>query len=72
MKSFIQIVIAAFCIISTVGLVALMAINELNFKDADFAKYFGILGIITTISFIILTQNDDNEETNPAKEKTKK
>ena len=72
MKVFIQIVVAGFCVVATVVLLVLMAINEMNFKDIDFAKYFGLLGIISTIGFIVLTQNDDNEETNPAKEKAKK
>ncbi len=72
MKAFIQIVVAVLCVVATVGLVVLMAISEVNFKDVDFAKCFGLLGIISTIGFIVLTQNDDNEETNPAKEKLKK
>lgn len=72
MKNTIQMIVALICAGGTLGILYLLATSELNFQDASFGKYYGILGVLAAISFIILTQNDDNEETNPAKEKAKK
>ena len=72
MKNTIQMIVALICAGGTLGLLYFLATSELNFQDVTFGKYYGILGILAAISFIILTQNDDNEETNPAKEKAKK
>lgn len=72
MKSIFQFLIAGICALGSMALVGLMAYNEFNYKNEEFALYFGILGILGGVSFMILTQNDDNEETNPVKERTKK
>ncbi len=72
MKNTIQMIVALLCAGGTLGLLYFLGISEWNFQDVAFGKYYGILGILAAVSFIILTQNDDNEETNPAKEKAKK
>ena len=72
MKLLIQFLIAGLCSLGTIGLLCFMAINEINFRDACFAKLFGLMCALAAISFFVLTQNDDNEETNPGKEKAKK
>lgn len=72
MKTFIQFAVAGLCALGTLVILYLMATSELGFQDESFGKYYGILGVLAAISFIILTQNNDNEETNPAKENTKK
>ena len=72
MKTLIQLLIAGLCALGTAVIVFLLATSELNYKDLTFAKYFGMLGILAAISFVVLTANDDNEETNPGKEKVKK
>ena len=48
-----------------------MATFEIDFKDLTFAVYFGTFAAIAAVAFFVLTRNDDNEETNPAKEKLK-
>ena len=72
MKTLIQLLIAGLCAVGTVVIVFLLATSELNYRDITFAKYFGMLGVLAAISFVILTNNDDNEETNPGKGKMKK
>ncbi len=72
MKTIIQFGIALVCALGTAFCLYSMVMDELNFQDPGFGKYFGVLGVLAFISFIVLTQNDDNEETNPAKEKVKK
>lgn len=72
MKALFQLLIAAFCALGTGVIIFLMATSELSYKDLTFAKYFGMLGVLAAIAFVILTNNDDNEETNPGKEKLKK
>jgi len=46
-----------------------MAFSEIDFKDLTFAVYFGIFGTIAGVAFFVLTRKEDNEETNPVKEK---
>ena len=72
MKILFQFLIAGFCIVATGVLMYLMVTSELNYLDTNFSTYFGLLGVIAAVCFVILTQNDDNEETNPGKEKAKK
>jgi len=72
MKNTIQMIVALLCAGGTLVLLYFLATSEFNFQDVAFGKYYGILGVLAAVSFIILTQNDDNEETNPAKEKAKK
>ncbi|MBI3590672.1 MAG: hypothetical protein HY094_04750 [Candidatus Melainabacteria bacterium] len=50
----------------------LLATSELSYKDLTFAIYFGIFATMAAISFLVLTRNADNEETNPAKEKPRR
>lgn len=69
MKTLIQLAVGGFVAASSVILIVLMALSEFNFKDLTFAKYFGLFGILAGIAFFVLTRNDDNEETNPAREK---
>ena len=72
MKLLIQLLVAGLCALGTAVIIFLLATSELTYKDLTFAKYFGMLGVLAAISFVILTNNDDNEETNPGKEKLKK
>ena len=72
MKTLVQLLIAGLCALGTAVIIFLLATSELTYKDLTFAKYFGMLGVLAAISFVILTNNDDNEETNPGKEKLKK
>ncbi len=72
MKALFQLLIASFCALGTGVIIFFMVTSELNYKDLTFAKYFGMLGVLAAIAFVILTNNDDNEETNPGKEKLKK
>ncbi len=72
MKTLIQFLIAGLCALGTAVIVFFLATSELSYRDITFAKYFGMLGVLAAISFVILTNNDDNEETNPGKEKLKK
>ena len=50
-------------------LLFLLATSELNFKDFTFATYFALFSTLGAIGFFVITRNEDNEETNPAKEK---
>ena len=72
MKTLLQLLIAGLCALGTAVILFLLATSELNYRDITFAKYFGMLGVLAAIAFVILTNNDDNEETNPGKEKLKK
>ena len=72
MKTLIQLLIAGLCALGTVIIIYFLATSELNYRDITFAKCFGMLGILAAIAFVILTNNNDNEETNPGKEKLKK
>lgn len=69
MKTLIQLAVGGLCAIASLGLLVIMAISEINFKDLTFAVYFGIFGTIAGVAFFVLTRKDDNEETNPAREK---
>ena len=69
MKAIIQLIIGGIVAVGSLVLLYLMATSELNFKDLTFGTYFGIFATLGDIAFFSLTRNDDNEETNPAKEK---
>ena len=69
MKTIIQLTIGLFMLVASLILLFLMATSEIDFKDLTFAIYFGAFATIAAIAFFVLTRNDDNEETNPAKEK---
>ena len=69
MKSIIQLVIGAIVAGSSVILLVLMAFSELNYRDLVFGKYFALFITLAAIGFFVLLRNEDNEETNPAKEK---
>jgi len=72
MKTFIQLGVGLLVAGASLVLLVLMAISELNFKDLTFGTYFGIFSTLAAIAFFVLTRNDDNEETNPAKEKPRR
>ncbi len=72
MKSLIQIAIGLFTVVASLVLLFLMATSELNFHDLTFALYFASFSAIAAIAFFVLTRNDDNEETNPGKEKARR
>ena len=72
MKTLIQLLVAGLCALGTAVILFLLVTSELSYRDITFAKYFGMLGVLAAVAFVILTNNDDNEETNPAKEKLKK
>ena len=72
MMIFIQFIVGIFTVCASFVLLYLMATSEIHFRDFTFAKYFGLFAIIASIAFFALTRNEDNEETNPAKEKLKK
>ena len=72
MKILFQIVVALFTVISSLGLLYLMATSEINFQDLRFGLFFGLFITIAAVAFFVLTRNDDNEETNPGKERVKK
>lgn len=69
MKILIQLIVGGICALASLALLVLMAFSEINFKDLTFAVYFGVFGTIGGIAFFVLTRNEDNEETNPAREK---
>lgn len=69
MKALIQLAVGGLCAAGSLVLLFLMAVSEIDFKDLTFAVYFGIFGTLASIAFFVLTRKDDNEETNPAKEK---
>jgi len=72
MSELIKLGVGAITVVGSLILLFLMATSELNFKDLTFAMYFGAFATLTAIAFFVLTRKDDNEETNPAKEKLKK
>lgn len=71
MKQIIQLILGSLSAVASIVLLVLMAMSELNFKDLTFAIYFGLFAAIAAIAFFVLTRNDDNEETNPGKEKVR-
>ena len=72
MKFVFQLLVAVTGLLGSVVLLYLMATSELGFKDLKFATYFGLFAALAAISFFALIRNEDNEETNPGKEKAKK
>ena len=68
MKAIVQLIVGLFTLIASAILLFLMATSELSYKDLIFGLYFGLFATIAAIAFFVLTRNDDNEETNPAKE----
>lgn len=72
MKSLIQIAIGLFVAVASLILLYLLATSELSFKDLTFGFYLGLFTMLAGIGFSVLTRNDDNEETHPAKESRRK
>ena len=72
MKPLIQIGLGSLTCVGTLVFLFLLVTSELNFMDLRFAAYFGAFSTMAALSFFILTRNDDNEETNPGKEKVKR
>ena len=72
MKSLVQLIIGSLTALGTLVFLFLLATSEINFMDLKFAAHFGAFATLAAISFFVLTRNDDNEETDPAREKLKK
>lgn len=72
MRTLIQLAVGGICAVASIALLVLMAFSEINFKDLTFGVYFGIFGTIAGVSFFVLTRKEDNEETNPGKEKVRR
>ena len=72
MKSLIQIGIGFLIAGASLVLLYLLATSELSFKNLTFGFYLGIFAMLAGIGFFVLTRNDDNEETNPGKEKVRR
>ncbi|MBI1859166.1 MAG: hypothetical protein HYR97_08665 [Candidatus Melainabacteria bacterium] len=71
MRNILQIGIGLICVLATVTIVVLLVISELNFMDLRFGLYFGVLGVVASVAFFVLNRNDDNEETDPVKDKVR-
>lgn len=69
MKPILQLLVGGGIVLGSLVLLFLMATSELNFLDLTFAKYFGAFATMAAIGFFVLLRNEDNEETNPGKEK---
>ena len=69
MKAIIQLAIGFLTVVASLILLFLMATSEIDFKDLKFGIYFGAFAMLAAVAFFVLLRNDDNEETNPAKEK---
>lgn len=72
MKFAIQAIVALGCLGGTLALMGLLVYSELNHKELNFGLILGGLGLLSFVSFMILTQNNDNEETHPVKDRPKK
>ena len=72
MRTFIQLIIGGVVVVGSLALLYLMATSELNFMDLRFAKFFSAFAILAAIGFFVITRNEDNEETNPGKEKARR
>ena len=72
MMSLVQLIVGFLAAVSTLVFLYLLATSEMSFMDLKFAAYFGAFSTIAAISFFVLTRNNDNEETDPLKEKLKK
>ena len=72
MKVLIQLAVGGFVALASVVLIVFMALSEMNFKDLTFGVYFSIFATLASIAFFVLSRNDDNEETNPGKEKVRR
>ena len=64
--------IALITLVITGALFGLMLYKEFNCANEEQMLYFGILCLFSFIPFLVLTKNDDNEKTDPSKEKLKK
>ena len=71
MKVVIQLGFGLFLAGMSLVLLVLMALSEIDFRNLTFAVYFGIFSILAAVGFFVLTRKDDNEETNPGKEKVR-
>ena len=72
MMEMLKLIVGGFSMLACLVLIGLMVFLEFNFKDLTFATIFGIFSVIGAITYFVLTRNDDNEETNPGKEKVKR
>lgn len=72
MKDIIKLVFAFVCLVVSLLLMGLMALSEIGFKNLQFAMFFGIFATLGAVVFFVLTRGDDNEETNPGKEKIRR
>ena len=72
MMAIIQILVGMLVSAASFVLLYLMARSEIDFKDLTFAVYFGIFSTLGAIAFFVLTRKEDNEETNPGKEKVRR
>jgi len=70
-REVLQIGIGLVCVLATISIIVLLIISELNFMDLRFGLYFGVLGVVASVAFFVLNRNDDNEETDPIKDKVK-
>ena len=69
MMALVQLAVGFFTVAASLVLLFLMATSELNFRDLTFGTYFAAFSAIAAVAFFVLTRNDDNEETNPTKER---
>ena len=72
MNSLIKLIAGVFCAAGSLAALIALVFTELNFLNTAFAVYFGLLLFIGSVSFFIILRNEDNEETNPLKEKAKR
>ena len=72
MRSIFQLLVGSLTVGASLVLLFLMATSEIDFKDLTFAIYFGAFATIAAIAFFVLLRNEDNEETNPGKEKPRR
>ena len=72
MKALFQILVGFLTVGASLVLLFLMATSEIDFKDLTFGTYFGLFASIAAIGFFVLLRNNDNEETNPGKEKPRR
>lgn len=72
MKDLIKLIFGFICLVVSLLLMGLMALSEIDFKDLQFALFFGIFATLGAVVFFVLTRGDDNEETNPGKEKARR
>ena len=72
MMMFVQLIVGLLTVVISLALLFLMATSEFHFHDLTFALYFAIFSTIAAVAFFVLLRNNDNEETNPGKEKLRR